>query len=251
MATKQNPGHKIYVLLGEQPPSLVLHAKDSSRNRLVHQDKGISRPIRYASNQLSPYIDEQIGEVFDREAIVFEEGNLVVPDSKQALINFLEVHPGNGSVFMELNHEQMAKDELEDLNAEADAMIMARTADIEVLSSAIRILSGSDVDNMTVAEVRRDAMQLAKRDPWGLLSIANDPSFEIKNICRRAVSEGHLGFRNNNRDIHYNFPENKKRLIAVPLDMDPYDALEHYLISDEGVDLYKTLKKKLSVDELA
>lgn len=240
---------KIYVLIGEKkPPSLILQSKDTPRRRLTHDVDGVHRPIRYASNQLSPYILEQTGEVFDREPIIFEDGNLIVPMNNMALINFLDVHPSNGSVFMELNHEKMAKDELEYLNHEADAMIFAKTADIEVLASALRILSESDVDNMSSSEIRRDALQLAKRDPWGLLEITNDPSMEIKNVCRRSISEGHLGLRNNNRDIFYNFPEKKSKLMSIPLDVNPYDALERYLMSDDGMDLYKALKKKLEIE---
>jgi hypothetical protein len=221
-------------------PSQIIQSRDNARSRLMHK----GRPIRYSPNHKSPYIEEQTGEIM-RENILFQNGNLVVNESNEALLNFLRVHPQLDVTFRELDRERMAKEDLEELNMEADAMIFAKTADIEVLASALRVITNANVDNMSTAEVRRDALHLAKSDPERLLSIKTDPSFEIQDIARRAVSEGHLMIKG--KSVHYNFPDKRDKLLTIPMGEEWAEALERYLISEDGIELYKILKKMLSI----
>jgi len=238
---KKSP-HIVFKLKDESitGPSFILQSTDNPRSRLLHN----SRPIRYSVYHKSPYIDEQEGEI-GREVVELIEGNLVVHESNEPLLNFLRVHPQNPGIFYEIDHEKIAREELEELNLEADALIFAKQADIDVISSVVRVLMGSDVDNMTTAEIRRDAMILAKRDPEGILSVKSDPSFEVKDIAARSIAEGHLGLRNQGRDIYYNFPDRKAKLLTVPMGETPESALERWFLSDDGVETYTILKKML------
>lgn len=236
----------VFILKGSRtPPSFILSSADSPRNRLFAKDT--YDPIRYSMYHDSPFVkDQKEGEVH-RVPIIFEEGVMVISHSNETLLKFLRVHPQYDVTFMELNHEKMAKEELAELNLEYDAMHFAKTSDIEVLASALRILTDANVDDYTTSEIRRDAMYLAKNDPESLLSISQDPSFDIKNVCIRAVSEGHLGLRHNDSAIYYNFPEKKSKLLTVPTDETWQISLERYLISEEGKDLYVALKKLLDI----
>jgi len=238
---KKSP-HIVFKLTDENitGPSFLLQSTDNHRARLLHNN----RPIRYSVYHRTPFVDEQEGEI-GREIVEFVEGNLVVHESNESLLNFLRVHPQNGVTFWEVDHEKIAREELEELNLEADALIFAKQADIDVISSVVRVLMGSDVDNMTTAEIRRDAMILAKRDPEGILSVKSDPSFEVKDIAARSIAEGHLGLRNQGRDIYYNFPDRKAKLLTVPMGEEPASALERWFLSDDGVETYTILKKML------
>lgn len=242
---------KIYVLAnGRKPMSFLLQASDTKRKRLIHVDDekgGAGRALRYSINHSSPFIDEQQGES-QHEPIEFVDGTLVVPNYKQNLQEFLRLHPHNGVKFHELDHEQMAKDEMKEFEWKQKALSFALNSDIEVLGSVARILMGSDVDKMTSSEIKRDCLRYAERDPEGFIDAMDDPDLGRKNVARRAISERLLGLRDNDTAIHYNFAGNKKRLMVVPFGVDPYTALEQYFLTDEGVELFKALKTELGVE---
>jgi len=54
-----------------------------------------------------------------------------------------------------------------------------------------------------------------------------------------------LSFRNKQKDIYFNLPGNKKKMLSVPFGEDPYHVVASYLKTDEGVDVYKGLLKFL------
>ena len=58
-------------------------------------------------NQNSPFQDEQ-DDTAILEPIVFENGFLSVPKTNQVLQKFLDLHPGNGRIFVEINKEAEA-----------------------------------------------------------------------------------------------------------------------------------------------
>ena len=118
----------------DAPLSYMLASRHSSRFPLLHFDEetGINRTLRYARNQQSPYEDEQDGNAI-LEPIVFEDGMLVVPKENQILQKFLHIHPGNGKIFYEVNHKKDASEELEFVEAELDAQILARELDTKKL----------------------------------------------------------------------------------------------------------------------
>jgi hypothetical protein len=56
---------------------------------------------------------------------------------------------------------------------------------------------------------------------------------------------GFLQKRNNGKEVYYNLPNNKKRLLSVPFGEDPDWIVASYFQSDDGVDVYKILKNRL------
>jgi hypothetical protein len=50
--------------------------------------------------------------------------------------------------------------------------------------------------------------------------------------------------KNNKRDIYFNLPDNKKKLMGVPFGDDPIKLLTAYLQSDDGIELYKVIEKR-------
>jgi hypothetical protein len=206
--------------------------------------KQTNRALRYAKNQKSPFEDMQDGNLI-LEPIVFVDGALSVPRNNPVLQEFLSYHPGNGTIFEEVNTERDASTEIEKLNYELDAQLSARDLTVEKLETVARVLLGSKIDTMSTAELKRDVLIYAKRSPQEFLEVLNDPMLELQNTAAKFLDQNLLTLRNNNRDIYYNLAQNKKKLLTVPFGEDPLFILTSFLQSDEGIEVLRLLENKL------
>jgi hypothetical protein len=237
--------NKVYKLTKNAAPlSFMLSTRHSRRKPLLYFDGKINRALRYASNQKSPFEDEQDGNAI-LEPIVFENGFLSVPKENQVLQHFLSIHPSRGTVFIEVNKEQDAQGELETMNLEADAVLAARSMDISQMEMVARVMLDVDPEKLSSTELRRDMMILAKRYPADFLEAIEDPEMDMYSTVTLMIKKGVLGLRNNGRNVHYNLKDNKKRMMTVPFGEDPKTAIAAYLQSDEGVEILKLLEKHL------
>lgn len=238
---------KIYVLRRKfKPLSYMLPSKNTNRSNLFYFDetKQTNRALRYAKNQKSPFEDMQDGNLI-LEPIVFVDGALSVPRNNPVLQEFLSYHPGNGTIFEEVNTEKDASTEIEKLNYELDAQLSARDLTIEKLETVARVLLGSKIDTMSTAELKRDVLIYAKRSPQEFLEVLNDPMLELQNTAAKFLDQNLLTLRNNNKDIYYNLAQNKKKLLTVPFGEDPLFILTSFLQSDEGIEVLRLLENKL------
>ena len=138
---------KQYKLTRETAPlSLILASRHTTRFPLLHfdEDTGLNRPLRYARNQNSPFQDEQDDNAIV-EPIVFEDGFLHVPKNNQVLQKFMDLHPGKGRIFIEVNKAKEAAELVEDLNLEVDALIEARQLTVDQVENVARVLFQNDV----------------------------------------------------------------------------------------------------------
>jgi hypothetical protein len=238
---------RIYVLKRKfKPLSYMLPSKNTNRSNLFYFDeaKQTNRALRYAKNQKSPFEDMQDGNLI-LEPIVFVDGALSVPRNNPVLQEFLSYHPGNGTIFEEVNTERDASTEIEKLNYELDAQLSARDLTVEKLETVARVLLGSKIDTMSTAELKRDVLIYAKRSPQEFLEVLNDPMLELQNTAAKFLDQNLLTLRNNNRDIYYNLAQNKKKLLTVPFGEDPLFILTSFLQSDEGIEVLRLLENKL------
>jgi len=234
----------------ERPLSYMLSSRHSNRSPLLYfdEDQGVNRPLRYARNQKTPFEDEQDGNAI-LEPIVFEDGMLVVQRENQVLQQFLHYHPGNGMVFEEVDNAKDASEELASVELTIDAQVLAKNLSTEKLLSVSRILMGASVNSLTIPELKRDILVYAKNNPEELIDIVNDPLLELQNEVHLFIDNNWLSFRNNRRDVYYNLPGNKKKMMSVPFNEDPYNSISAYLQSDDGLEAYKYLKKRLKKDK--
>ena len=240
---------KVYKLTGRKSPlSYMLSSRHSSRSPLLYfdEEKGINRPMRYARNQKSPFEDEQDGNAI-LEPIVFEDGMLLVQKENQVLQEFLHYHPGNGNIFLEVNKEQDAINELEEAESVLQAQIVAKelTTNTQKMIQVSRVLLGNVVDNMTIPELKRDLLIYSKNNPEDFINTINDPMLQLQDDVYQFFKAGFLQKRNNGKEVYYNLPNNKKRLLSVPFGEDPDWIVASYFQSDDGVDVYKILKNRL------
>lgn len=247
MKKQQQYVDKTYRLLRDAAPlSFMLPVRNSRRSPLLHfdEDKGINRPLRYAVNQKSPFEDEQDGNAIV-EPVVFEDGFLIVSRTNQVLQEFLHYHPLNGKRFAEVNEEKDASDIVEALNAEVDALVEARKLTVEQLETIARVVIGAGAANMTTAELRRDMLIFAKNAPSDFLNLISDPAVKLQSTVQKFFDDKLLAFRNQKKEVYFNLPGNKKRMMNIPFGEDPMYVVTSYMQSDEGVEILEYLEKQL------
>ena len=248
MKQKLAPADRIYKLKNDAAPlSFTLPSRNTRRYPLLWYDEenNVNRPLRYAINQKSAFEDEQDGNAIV-EPIIFERGFLRVPKNNPVLQEFLYYHPLNGRSFEEVNHEKDAAKEVETLNAEVDALIMARDLSLEQLEIVCRVMIGKDPSRVTTAELRRDVLICAKRDPQGFLNVLNDPMLKLQSNVHQFFEQKLLTFRNGQKEVWFNTNSNKKKMLSVPYGEDPYTTVALFLKTEEGLDVLKMLENNLA-----
>lgn len=236
---------RMYIVVGQAPLTLTISSKHTARHPLLYFDKekGIQREIRYATNQNSPFIDEQKGEA-TLGHIMFKDGALYVKKEKQNLQKLLSLyHPLLGSKYYEHNPVAIAEDELEDLEVQIDAMIAARSMDVDEAEAILRVELGSKVSSMTTKELKRDLMLFAKKQPDLFIELANDDNVHLRNIAIKASEMGIIKLSQDQRTFMWG--SNGRKLMTVPFDENPYSAMAAYFKTDEGVEVFRSIEKNL------
>lgn len=239
---------KTYILKnGVAPLSYMIASRNSNRYPLYFfdEDKKQNRALRYSVNQQSPFEDEQDGNAI-LEPITFIDGALHVPRTNQVLQKFLEIHPEYGTTFEEVNTEKDAFHDMDILNYSLDAQIAARELPLEMLESVARVLLGAKIDKMSTVELKRDVLVYAKNHPMGFLEMLNDPMLELQNKCVKFFESGLLVMKNKNKDVYFNLPQNKKKLLTVPYGEDYIYIVSSFMQSDEGLEVLRLLENKMS-----
>ena len=246
MAKSITPADKVYRLKIGNPLSYTLASRNHPRFPLMWFDEknNVNRALRYCTNQKSPFEDEQDGNAII-EAIIFEDGFLRVPKQNPVLQQFLHYHPLNGTIFTEVDKEKDAASEVQDLDLEIEALVEARALTIEQLETLTRVMFGKDPSTVSTAELKRDVLVFAKKDPKEFLNILNDPELKFQAKIRMFFENKLLVLRNGEKEIWFNTATNKKKMLSVPFGEDPYEMAGHFLQSDEGIDSLKMLETSL------
>lgn len=243
MAKGTTPVDKVYKLKIGNPLSYTLASRNHPRFPLMWYDEknNVNRALRYCTNQKSPFEDEQDGN-FIVEPIIFEDGFLRVPKNNPVLQQFLHYHPLNGLIFTEVDKEKDAAAEVEDLDLEIEALVEAKQLSIDQIETLTRVMFGKDPSTVSTAELKRDILVFAKREPKEFLSILNDPELKFQAKVRLFFENKLLILRNGDKEVWFNTATNKKKMLSVPFGEDPYDMVAHFLQSDEGIDSLKMLE---------
>lgn len=237
---------RIYYLKGNKSPlTLTIPSKHTKKHSLLYFDEetGKQREIRYATNQDSPLVDEQKGEA-TLGHIIFRDGDLKVPKQKQNLQKLLSLyHPLKGKLYEEFSAVQEAEDDLDTLDLQIDALNAARNMDIDQAEAILRVELGSKVNTMSSKELKRDLLIFAKNNPRLFINLANDDNVQLRNIAIRAQEAGIIALSQDQRT--FTWGSNGRKLMNVPFDENPYSAFAAFLKTDEGVEIYKSIDKKL------
>jgi len=251
--TKQKPlkdtwviKDRTYVIADDYSPlTYTLQSRHSLRYPLLwfNKETGEQEELRYATNQNSPLVSQQKGSV-TLGHIIFDNGILNVSKEKQNLQKLLSIyHPGLNTKYMEFDPTLEAEDELEDIELEVLALNAALEMDIDQAESIVRVEVGSRVNKMSSKEIKRDLLLLAKNNPSLFIELANDDNIQLRNIAIRAVEANIITLSQDNRTFHWT--ENNRKLMTVPFDENPYSAMAAFFKTDEGIEIFKSIEKKL------
>ena len=229
-----------YYLLSEKAP--VVFILKSKGIMWFDENVGYEREIKYTLNQKTPFVDEFKGDS-RLDHIIFRDGVLNVPKEKVILQKILSLyHPDLNGLYAEVDNEAAAQSDLEELNLEFEAMQAAMTIDIDHAEAIVRTERGSKVSKMSSQEIKRDLFLMAKQQPELFLELANDENISIRNLGIKAVEMGLIILSSDQRTFLWN---NGRKLFTVPFDENPYSALTSWFKTDEGVEVYQVVEKKL------
>lgn len=234
---------KIYKLTRESAPlSLILASRHTQRFPLLWFDEttGTNKALRYARNQNSPFQDEQDDNAI-LEPIIFENGFLTVKKENQVLQKFLEYHPGKGRVYVEVDKAKEATDVVKNLNLEVDALIQARQLKVDEVENIARVIFQKDISTVTTDELRRDILVFAKNQPQDFMLLLKDPALKLNAKIQLFFDKNLLQFRNNNKEVFFNTPSNKKKMLNIPYQEDPFYIIASHFQTDEGLEALKHL----------
>ena len=208
---------RMYVLKNDlQPLSYIMKSK---RLLWYDPDKKYEREVQYTKNQATVFVDEFKGELRVGN-IIFRDGILNVDKKEQNLQKLLSIyHP-------ELNKTYFEQDDAQDAS-----------------ESILRAEIGNEVSTMTSKEIKRDMFIFAKSNPKLFIELVNDENINIRGTAIKAAERGVIKLSNDQRTFKWG--SNGRKLMTVPFDENPYSALAAWFKTDEGVEVYKTIEKKL------
>ena len=208
------------------------------------EEKGYEGELKYCENQKTPFVDEMQGDQ-RLSHIIFRNGALHVPRNKQTLQKLLSLyHPQRNVLFEEWKPEVAAADELEVLELELEALNIAKTIDVDMAEAIMRVEYGSKVSSMSSKELKRDLLLYAKNNPVLFLELASDDNVQLRNFGIKAVEFGILKLSDDQRNFLW--ASNGRKLMSVPFEEHPYTALAHWFKTDEGMEIYSNIEKRLN-----
>jgi len=230
-----------YLKSGKNPLSYSIKSSDIF---YFDEEKGYEREIKYCQNQKTVFVDEMKGDQ-RLEHIVFRSGTLSVPKNKVTLQKLLSLyHPLKNKLYLELDTVREAVDEVAGIELEIEALNAAQNLDIDMAEAVMRVEMGSKVSSMSSKELKRDLLLYAKRNPELFLELVNDENVVLRNFGIKATEMGILKLSSDQRT--FSWGSNDRKLMNVPFDEHPYSALAAWFKTDEGMEIYSNIEKRLN-----
>jgi len=232
---------RVYNLKGRKKPlSRMLR---SANVYWFDEEKGYERELKYCENQRTCFVDEMQGD--QRLAhIIFRNGSLYVEKEKTVLQKLLSLyHPDKNKLYTEFEPVKEAEQDIEILELEADAILAAREMDIDMAEAIMRVEKGSEVSKMSSKELKRDLLVFARNNPALFIELATDDNVQLRNFGIKATELGIIKLSQDQRNFLWG--SNKRPIMTVPFDEHPYTALAHWFKTDEGMEIYSNIEKRL------
>jgi hypothetical protein len=233
---------RVYYLTGNKKP--ISRSIKSSGVYWFDEGKGYERELKYCENQKTCFVDEMKGD--QRLAhIVFRNGALFVEKSKTVLQKLLSLyHPNKDQLYYEHKPQEIAKNEIDILELEIEALMIAKDLDIDMAEAVMRAEVGSEVSKMSSKELKRDLLLYAKNNPELFLELVNDDNVQLRNFGIKATELNIIKLSPDQR--HFMWGSNNRKLMTVPFDEHPYSALASWFKTDEGMEVYTNIEKQLT-----
>ena len=225
---------------GKKPLSYIIK---SANIYYFDEEKGYERELKYCENQKTCFVDEMLGDQ-RLSHIIFKSGVLIVPRNKTVLQKFLSLyHPHKDKLYREWQPAKKAASEIDVLEMEIEALNAAQNLDTDMAEAVMRVEAGSKVSEMSSKELKRDLLLYARRNPALFLELVNDENVVLRNFGIRATEMGILKLSSDQR--MFSWGSNDRKLMNVPFDEHPYSALAAWFKTDEGMEIYSNIEKRL------
>ena len=226
---------------GKTPLSYMIKGSDIY---YFDEEVGYERELKYCENQRTSFVDEMKGD-HRLSHIIFRDGILVVPKNKVTLQQLLSIyHPLKDRLFYEVNEEKQAESQLDWLEFEVAAMNAANNLDIDMMEAVMRVEIGSKVTKMSSKEIKRDLLLFAKEKPKLFLELVTDDNVQLRNFGIKATEAGIIDLSQDQRT--FSWKSTGRKLMTVPFEENPYSALAAWLKTDEGMEIYSNIEKRLN-----
>ena len=233
---------RVYYLKGNKRP--LSHTIKSAGIYYFDEEKGYERELKYCENQRTVFVDEMQGDQ-RLSHIIFRSGALFVPKNKQTLQKLLSLyHPHKDKLYYEWQPVKKAQNDLDILEMEIEALDLARNIDIDLIEAIMRVEIGSDVSKLSSKELKRDCLLFARRNPRLFLELVSDDNVQLRNFGIRATELGIIKLSGDQRNFLWG--SNDRKLMTVPFDEHPYSALANWFKTDEGMEIYSNIEKRLN-----
>jgi len=233
---------RVYYLKGNKKP--LSRMIRSAGIYWFDEEKGYERELKYCQNQRTVFVDEMKGDQ-RLSHIIFRGGVLFVEKEKTVLQKMLSLyHPHRDNLYYEHKPQVIAENELDWLEFEIEALSLAKNLDVDMAEAIMRAEVGSEVSRMSSKELRRDLLLFARNNPKLFLELATDDNVQLRNFGIRATEEGIIKLSSDQR--HFSWGSTDRKLMTVPFDEHPYTALSHWFKTDEGMEIYTNIEKRLS-----
>ena len=233
---------RVYYLKGNKKP--ISRSIKAANIFWFDEEKGYERELKYCQNQKTCFVDEMKGDQ-RLEHIVFRNGMLIVEKEKVVLQKLLSLyHPHRDVIFYEEKPAKKASSEIAWLEMEIQALNAAKDIDIDMAEAIMRVEVGSKVSEMSSKELRRDLLLYAKRNPLLFLELVNDDNVQLRNFGIKATEMGIIKLSSDQRTFMWG--SNDRKLMNVPFDEHPYSALAAWFKTDEGMEVYSNIEKRLN-----
>ena len=208
------------------------------------EELGYEREIKYCENQRTPFVDEMQGDQ-RLSHIIFRSGVLFVPKNKVVLQKFLSLyHPQKDILYYEHKPVQVAENQLDWLEFEVAALQAASNLDIDMAEAVMRAEKGSEVSSLSSKELKRDLLLFAKSNPQLFLELVTDENIQLRNTGIKATEANILRLSDDQRT--FSWASTGRKLFTVPFDEHPYSALAAWFKTDEGMEIYTNIQKRLN-----
>ena len=233
---------RIYRLKGSKKP--LSRSIKSANIHWFDEEKGYERELKYCQNQRTVFVDEMKGDQ-RLEHVIFRNGMLIVEKEKTILQKLLSLyHPDRNVMFYEEMPVKNAINDIAWLEMEIEALNAAKNLDIDMAEAIMRVEVGSKVSDMSSKELKRDLLLYAKRNPELFLELVNDENVVLRNFGIKATEMGILKLSSDQRT--FTWGSNDRKLMNVPFDEHPYSALAAWFKTDEGMEIYSNIEKRLN-----
>jgi len=231
---------------GKKPLVFTVPTTHSNSKALLWFDEnvGYQRELRYATNQKSCFVDEQEGQV-TMGRIVFRDGILRVKANNVVLQKLLSLyHPyATEGILEEYKPAAIAQNQSDWIEYELAALNLAKSLSIEEGEAILRVEIGEGVNALTSSELKRDVLVFARNQPQLFMSLAQDDNVQLRSFGAKAVEANILTLSPDQRTFTYG--ESGRKVMTVPFDEHPYSALAAFFKTDEGMEIYKAIEKRL------